>query len=583
MRRRVLIAVGVIALLFVLAGLLLVFDAMKARGALLDAEDQALDLRQQVTDGNVDAARSALAGLKDSTREAEASTDGPLWAAAARIPFVGQNFAAVQTISRELSTIAGTGLQPLVDIADQVDADAFSPQKGRIDVDAIRELSPRLQRADDALSGGWREIGEIDTEGLAGPLRGPVAELQSKVDDARSTVHAGAKAARLIPDMLGGSDKRTYVLAFQNNAEIRSTGGLPGAFAILTARDGRISMGGQGAASDFPFFRSLPVKPTKDELRLYSRQLTGFWADTTFTPDFPRSAEIMRAMVLKERKRKTDGVISVDPIALSYILEATGPVTLSDGTRLTSDNTVKRLLNDVYREIPADGVARDAYFADAARRVFSAVVSGQGGSQALLTSLAKSADENRILIESTRGAEQRELAASRIGGALPTDAGPTPHLGIYYNDATATKLEYYFRQRTDVRATECTADGAQSLSTTTVLRSVAPKNARKLPRSILGPGTGEKRGSFRMVMAFYAPYGGVVTRLEVDGEEQPLNRAEHDGVNVVTVPVLLAPGQRLTVKASMFTGKGQRGDAVFSTTPGIEATPNNVTVPSACD
>jgi hypothetical protein len=291
----------------------------------------------------------------------------------------------------------------------------------------------------------------------------------------------------------------------------------------------------------------------------------------------------MRAMVRKERNRTTDGVISVDPIALSYILEATGPVTLSDGKRLTSANTVKRLLNDVYREIPADGVARDAYFADAARRVFSAVVSGQGGSQALLSGLAKSVDENRILIESTRGSEQRELAASRIGGALPTDEGPTPHLGIYYNDATATKLEYYFRQKTDVRATECTTDGAQSLTTTTVLRSVAPKSAGKLPRSILGPGTGEKRGSFRMVMAFYAPYGGVVTRLEVDGEEQPLNRVEHDGVNVVTVPVLLAPGQELTVKASMFTGKDQRGDAVFATTPGIEATPNNVTVPSACD
>jgi hypothetical protein len=49
------------------------------------------------------------------------------------------------------------------------------------------------------------------------------------------------------------------------------------------------------------------------------------------------------------------------------------------------------------------------------------------------------------------------------------------------------------------------------------------------------------------------------------------------------MPVLLAPGEEVTVKASMFTGKDQRGDAVFATTPGIEATPNNVTVPSACD
>jgi hypothetical protein len=39
----------------------------------------------------------------------------------------------------------------------------------------------------------------------------------------------------------------------------------------------------------------------------------------------------------------------------------------------------------------------------------------------------------------------------------------------------------------------------------------------------------------------------------------------------------------MEIKAAMFSGRNQRSDAVFSTTPGIEATPNNVRVPSACD
>ena len=582
MRRMVLRVAGGLGVLGVLACIVLAYQAIEARSALSRAEDQAAELKKHVVAGDVNAARSNLADLKDSTREAESHTDGPLWYVAARAPLIGQNFAAVHDVSRVLRAITNDGLPPLVAIADQVNADTFSPRNGRIDVSAIRKLSPGLETADRALSRGGRELQAIDADALIGPLQRPVIDVQAKVEDARSTVVAGSKAAQLIPDMLGEDDQRTYLLAFQNNAEIRSTGGLPGAFAILRATDGRIRLGSQGAGGDFTFFEDLPINPTADEKRLYSILLTGYWADTTLTPDFPRSAEIMRAMIREERGREMDGVISIDPVALSYILEATGPVKLADGKSLTSDNAVKRLLNDVYLEIPGDAAQND-YFADAARRVFAAVVSGSGGSTALLSSMAKAVGENRILIESTRGAEQRILASSRIAGALPGDDGSTPHVGIYYNDATQAKLQYYLRKDTAVKATKCTRDGVQSLTSTTRLRSVAPKNARTLPESIVGPGTGEKRGSFRMVMSFYAPYGGLVNRLEINGKEQPLNRFEHDGINVVSIPVLLAPGQELTVKASMFTGKDQRDDAVFATTPGIEATPNNVMVPSACD
>jgi hypothetical protein len=582
MRRVVLRVAGVLALVVAIVGLVLAYEAFQARGALTRAEDQVRDLRNHVADGDVDAARSDLAELKDSTREAESHTDGPLWAAAARSPLGGPNFAAVQDVSRVLHQIADDGLSPLVDIADQLDADAFSPRGGRVDIEPIRALSPGLQKADQALTRGFRELLEIEADELVGPLQGPVTEIQTKVADAHETVGAGAKAARLIPGMLGGSGGRTYILAFQNNAEIRSTGGLPGAYAVLKAKDGRIRLGRQGTGSSFQFFESLPIRTTQDEKRLYSILLTGYWGDTTLTPDFPRSAEIMRAMLRQDRKQKADGVISLDPVALSYILEATGPVKLADGTSLTSDNAVKRLLNDVYLEIP-ENAAQDAYYADAASRVFAAIVSGSGGSKALLESLAKAVDENRILIESTRDAEQRVLESTPIAGALPTDEGSTPHLGIYYNDATEAKLEYYLRKETTVRATKCTRDGAQSLSTTTVLESVAPKKARSLPKSILGPGDREKPGYFRMILTHYAPHGGLLTHLEVDGEEELMNRAEHNGLNVVSHSILLAPGQKATVKTSMFTGKDQRDDAVFRTTPGIEATPNNVTVPSACD
>ena len=121
------------------------------------------------------------------------------------------------------------------------------------------------------------------------------------------------------------------------------------------------------------------------------------------------------------------------------------------------------------------------------------------------------------------------------------------------------------------------------MSTTTVLGSNVPEEVKSLPRSILGPGTGEKNGSIRMNLRYYAPIGGTVTDLRINEEPRTMVRGRDGDLEVAIMPVLLAPGQKMTVTTTIETGKGQRGDAVFSTTPGIESTPNNVTVPSSCE
>ena len=368
-----------LGVLVVGAVLVLGYQAMQARSALQQAEAQATKLRGLVSEGDVDAARLALADLQDSTAEARNNTDGVLWSVAGSVPFVGRNTDAVRTVSRALQSISVKGLAPLVDIADQVNAETFSPKNGRVDLESIRKVSPGLEASRASLEDSGRDLDQIDADSLIGALRGPVADLQEQVGDARSAVSAGDKAARLIPAMMGGSGRRSYILTFQNNAEIRSTGGLPGSFAVLTARDGRLTLSRQGEASDIPYFEKPPVKPTAEELRLYSGLLTGYFGDSNFTPDFPRTAEIMRAMLREDRDQESDGVVSVDPIALSYILGATGPVKLADGTTLTSDNAVKHLLNDVYLDLPNSAEARNRYFADATRRVFQAVTSGAAG------------------------------------------------------------------------------------------------------------------------------------------------------------------------------------------------------------
>ena len=79
-------------------------------------------------------------------------------------------------------------------------------------------------------------------------------------------------------------------------------------------------------------------------------------------------------MWLRETGVDVSGVISLDPVSLSYLLEATGPVALPTGDVLTSENAVDLLLNGVYLRY-ADPRDQDAFFAAAAGSVFGALTS----------------------------------------------------------------------------------------------------------------------------------------------------------------------------------------------------------------
>lgn len=582
LRRPLAVTLGIVGFVIVCGALLFGYQAVKASSALKLAASQGQQLQSQVSAGNVSAARTTLDNLEASTGQAQSRTKGVLWDIGGHLPFIGSNVEAVQTVSRVLHTLSGTGLKPLVDAADSINSEVFSPTDGRVDIAAIAKISPAITTADQSLTTGRNQLAGIRAAELFGPLQAPIRELKSKLDKAQSAAASGSTAAQLMPGMLGDSGSRTYLLVIQNNAEIRSTGGMPGAFAVIKADNGKITLGEQGAGADFGYFDTPVVKLSKDEINLYTTLMATFWSDANFTPDFPRTGEIMRAMYEKRFGELVDGVISVDPIALSYLLKGTGPVELVGGKTVTSKNAVDLLLNQVYFDYPGEGTAQNDFFAMAASRVFDAVAAGKGDPRAVLKGMAKATGENRMLIWSNNTKEQAILAKTRVAGALPSDSGATPHVGVYLNDATATKLQYYLDAKTTMHTDSCTKDGIQTIISTTVLTSTVPKDATSLPEAVLGRPTGAKTGSMRMNLRFYAPYGGLVTDVVVGDTTRAILTASHHKRNVAIVPVLLKPGQTTTVQATMLTGRDQPNDPILSTTPGINPTLNNVAVASAC-
>ncbi|KQV75313.1 hypothetical protein ASC61_10040 [Aeromicrobium sp. Root344] len=567
--------------LVVLLLLLFAFQALRANSSLRLAASQSELLQNQIVAGDDTAAKATLSSLQESTSRARSTTDGPLWDLGAHVPFFGRNIDAVQTVSRVMDDVSTQALPPVVALSKEINLNTYSPHDGKVDLAAINKIAPSVNTVTDALTAAQKELSDIDAQSLLVPLRGPVSTIQFKVDSAKAAADSSNLAAKLLPEMLGQQETRRYLLLIQNNAEIRSTGGISGSYAILKAKKGKLSMGFQGSIQDLKQF-SEPVLPmTKNEATVFSPTLVTNLLDANMTPDFPRTAEIAKAMVAKGLDTKVDGVISVDPVAMSYILAGTGPIRIPNGPAFDQNNAVDLLLNKTY-VLLKDRDQQDAVFKVAARAIFDAVKAGRSDSRLVIDGLVKAASENRLMVWSSHKSEQTLIEPSGVSGELSGNGGKVPHVGLYFGDAASTKMEYYLDYNTSMSVGRCLRDDVQEINTTTELTSNAPANAADLPKAVTGNGLYTPRGTMRLLLRFYSPYAGGFTDVRVNGVKQTVYADTHRGRNVTKVLLTVKPQQSYTIRTSMISGPHQPGDPVFSTTPGVHSMQNDVSIKSAC-
>ncbi|MEP7088480.1 MAG: DUF4012 domain-containing protein, partial [Nocardioidaceae bacterium] len=559
-----------LVLLGVVAVVLVAYTGHQAIAAKSNLELVAHDfstLSGQLTSGDEPGARTTLTRAQSHAREARANTHGPGWWLTSKIPGVGPNIVAVRTVADVTDDLSQQVLPDVVKATAALKPSKLRPSGGRIDLAPITAVAPAVVRANILLTRQSARVQAIDVGDLAPQIARPVRLLQQKLEEASALSDRASRAVRLLPPMLGADGTRTYLLLFQNNAEVRSTGGIPGSFATVVAEDGKVSVGRQGDAATIGKFATPPIALTRDERTLFGENLGLFPQDVNFTPDFSRSARIVQAMWNARNGVKVDGVISTDPVALSLLLRGTGPVTVPGGRQLTSANAVQLLLSQVYADIP-DPARQNVYFDAVANRVFSAVASGQGRPKTVLDNLVASTDQRRILLWSDRPAEQALLAPTRLGGVLPTRATSAPDVGVYLDDGGGSKLGYYLDHDVDVRSQRCQAD-RQYLRVTLHLHSRVPADSSGLPDYVAQNAVGLPRGLIRTTIYTYAPLGGYIDSVALDGHAQEPGRLTHDGRLLTSQTVDLEPGGQHTLTFGMVSGKGQTATTDLAVTPGV--------------
>lgn len=143
---------------------------------------------------------------------------------------------------------------------------------------------------------------------------------------------------QMLPELAAYKSEKTYLVVFQNNAELRPTGGFIGSLAELKVSHGKVThfllrdvyeADGQLKAHIEPHY----VIRRYLQPHLYLR-------DSNFSPEFQESASQAALLYQLETGADVDGVVAIDSHVFERILEAVGPLTLADYKKTVDKHNV---------------------------------------------------------------------------------------------------------------------------------------------------------------------------------------------------------------------------------------------------
>jgi hypothetical protein len=513
----------------------LTYQAMQARDQLIAARPVVERAQAYASEGDFAAAGVALAELQSRTRSARDATDGPLWKLGASLPAFGDDLLAARTVSVQLDILATDVLPPLLELAEGLAPETLRAPDGAIRLQPLVAAGPGLAEAHHRVTGVDTALGLVDRDGLVHPLHKALDDLDDAVDRLATLTSTASRTARLLPPLLGMNARQRYLVVIQNLAESRGTGGITGAYAVIEADAGRVRLSTMASNDDLDE-AEVVADFGQDYLSLYGHPSTTF-ANTNLSPHFPYAAELMQTGAQDVLGVTIDGVIATDPVALGYLLDATGPVTVAKGEIVSAANAASFAMSTIYERFPSEGETpqRDAQLQRVGMAALQALLSGRGETWDLARALTRAVDERRVLVHVDDPDVQAQLLETPVAGVLPTTSGH--FLGVSHVQMLPNKLDYYLERRVTYEVSSC--HGGQPHSTATVqLTSTAP--ASGLPDYVDGPA--RSRSVSRLRLALHGTPGSSPRAIEVDGRPARATLVSELGRPVVAVVVDVPPG-----------------------------------------
>ena len=220
-------------------------------------------------------------------------------------------------------------------------------------------------------------------------------------------------------DILGDKYFKRYLVVFQNNNEIRPTGGFIGSFAIIDIDRGEIKnieIPGGGSYDIQGQLRELVISPEPFHL------INSAWQfqDSNWFPDFPASAKKMMWFYEKSGGSSVDGVVAINASLMEDLLEIIGPVEMSEyGKTMTSENFIDETQKLVEFDYDKEENKPKQVIADMAPKVLENLLDMDAGQLSLFSEVMhKAILDKDVMVYSKNPDTEEKLESFGLSGKL---------------------------------------------------------------------------------------------------------------------------------------------------------------------
>lgn len=475
---------GLLAILGVVAVAAALYDLSKVRADLTSARetmkrlvDDPLTLR--TPEGRTAATSRITSTLgRLGTARSRLRNSAPISLAQAVPGFRTQRSGMVTLVDDV--TAAATAGRDLLARANAV-ATSVEVKDGSVPLTGIQELEGPVRDA-------GRRVGSLARS--AAGLWGPLADARRDFDDVarRSSerLTGGADALRAAHAFMGAAGDRRYLIAIQNNAEMRDQG-MVLSYAVARFSGQKLVFEGSGSVG-----RLRLDQPAGTALPDGTREVFGFslptqlWQNVNATADFALSGQAMVDMYRQATGEQLDGVIAIDVPGIAGLLRVLGPLSVPGIPQpISAANASRVLLKDLYDGLPPwrDVSDRRERLGEVTEALISRLTTGTTNAVALGQELAGAARGGHFRLWSRVPDEEEVFERTGLGGGpAVSDADRAFHVAV--QNRSGTKLDYYVKPKVR-QEIDLTKAGTAIVRTTVTVENQAPKDAA--PSYQLGP------------------------------------------------------------------------------------------------
>jgi hypothetical protein len=241
----------------------------------------------------------------------------------------------------------------------------ITPARKRAVLAALQRNADKFADASTKIDSALVSFARIDETKFSAEVAASIAGIREQLLTLQGVFNALAPIAKNVPPLLGYPEEKRYLIFFQNNTELRPTGGFLGVYGAIVVKDAELV----SVHTDDIYALDGPAESTErpdapPPIRRYIGIDSWYLRDANWSPDFPTAAAIMERFYREEAlvaepdaaALPIDGIIATTPRLASDLLRLTGPITVDDVT-FTSENLVDELEFQVERNFVNTGVA----------------------------------------------------------------------------------------------------------------------------------------------------------------------------------------------------------------------------------